>query len=241
MRDTGNTSPAGTELLTAVEACLSGSGTEGWTVPFLDLVETSGAVQIMIFSYAPDRASSLLSRNFRAKAVGARLAKDYLDGWFRKDPLYRRALEMAPASAALFEAGDMAGAMEAEYRSRFFDAPGLSGKTAVLVTGRTLRLAVNFYWADPEGAAAKPEFLRLLARLALLHFEANPDFSYPAPLAVLSERERAVCLGMLSGKKAELIAADLGVAPSSVVTYRRRAYEKLGISSRGELFALCSA
>ena len=34
-------------------------------------------------------------------------------------------------------------------------------------------------------------------------------------------------LGILSGKKAEAIAAEMGLAASTIVTYRRRAYEKL--------------
>jgi len=37
----------------------------------------------------------------------------------------------------------------------------------------------------------------------------------------------------------EAIAGEMGVAPSSGVTFRRRAYAKLGISSRGALFQLC--
>ncbi|NLW05604.1 MAG: helix-turn-helix transcriptional regulator, partial [Pseudomonadaceae bacterium] len=59
------------------------------------------------------------------------------------------------------------------------------------------------------------------------------------PLAFLSERERQVCAAVLQGKKSETIAYELEVAPSSVVTYRKRAYDKLGISSRAQLFALC--
>ncbi|MEX1663169.1 helix-turn-helix transcriptional regulator [Thioclava sp. 15-R06ZXC-3] len=44
---------------------------------------------------------------------------------------------------------------------------------------------------------------------------------------------------LLAGKKAELIAGQLGVSPVTVTTYRKRAYDKLGIASRGALFALC--
>jgi DNA-binding CsgD family transcriptional regulator len=35
------------------------------------------------------------------------------------------------------------------------------------------------------------------------------------------------------------IGLDLNIAQSSVVTYRRRAYEKLDISTQNELFTLC--
>ena len=33
-------------------------------------------------------------------------------------------------------------------------------------------------------------------------------------------------------------ALDLGIAPTSVATYRKRAYQKLGITSQNEIFAL---
>ena len=48
-----------------------------------------------------------------------------------------------------------------------------------------------------------------------------------------------MCQGILNGKKAEAIAGDLDVAPSTVVTYRKRAYAKLGIGARADLFAIC--
>jgi DNA-binding CsgD family transcriptional regulator len=35
------------------------------------------------------------------------------------------------------------------------------------------------------------------------------------------------------------IAAQMGVKPASVVTYQKRAYARLGISSQRQLFALC--
>jgi DNA-binding CsgD family transcriptional regulator len=44
----------------------------------------------------------------------------------------------------------------------------------------------------------------------------------------LSPRERAVCARIAQGQSADGIAADLDVAPSTVVTLRKRAYQKLG-------------
>lgn len=228
------------DTIARIDACLALRGGDGWADPFVDLVEATGAVQVMVFSYTSERAACLMSRNFRQTAVGARLSHDYLDGWYRRDPLVAQVRDMAEGTLAQVESADIAPAMSEEYRARFYDRPGLAGKTAVLVAGVRLRLAVNFYWRNGPPAAGDPT-IPLLARLALLHFEARSEHAPPAPLAVLSDRERDVCLGILSGKKAELIAADLGIAPSSVVTYRTRAYTKLGISSRGALFALCAA
>jgi DNA-binding CsgD family transcriptional regulator len=37
----------------------------------------------------------------------------------------------------------------------------------------------------------------------------------------------------------DAIALELGITPNSAVTYRKRAYSRLGIASQNELFALC--
>lgn len=226
-------------ILSGIDACLAEPGQEGWVAPFLGLIEGMGAAQVMVFSYDADHAACLLSRNFRARALGGRLAEAYLDGWYRQDPLYARVLRMTVGALAVEPFAEIATDMAGAYRDRFFDRPGLTDKTAVLVVGEGLRLAINVYWGE-NGPQAQPSALfPILGRLAMLHFGARLGAADPPALAVLSERERAVCQGILAGKKAELIAADLGIAASSVVTYRRRAYDKLGISSRGALFAIC--
>ncbi|MNY54382.1 putative transcriptional regulatory protein NarL [compost metagenome] len=53
----------------------------------------------------------------------------------------------------------------------------------------------------------------------------------------LTVREREVVQRILDGATTERIAEDLSIRPTTVITYRTRAYEKLGVSSRRELFA----
>lgn len=55
----------------------------------------------------------------------------------------------------------------------------------------------------------------------------------------LTQREREVCARILLGMNSEGIGLDLGVKMQSVLTYRKRAYARLNISSQNELFALC--
>jgi DNA-binding CsgD family transcriptional regulator len=47
-----------------------------------------------------------------------------------------------------------------------------------------------------------------------------------------------VSLRILSGFNSEAISMDLGISLQSTFTYRKRAYEKLDISSQNELFAI---
>ena len=55
---------------------------------------------------------------------------------------------------------------------------------------------------------------------------------------MLTAREKDVCRRILDGFSSEAIAGELGIALNSVFTYRKRAYEKLGIASQNELFAI---
>lgn len=59
------------------------------------------------------------------------------------------------------------------------------------------------------------------------------------PFDRLTDREREVCARILLGYTSEAIGLDLDIAPTSVATYRKRAYARLGIASQNELFGLC--
>ncbi|MEZ5767624.1 MAG: helix-turn-helix transcriptional regulator [Paracoccaceae bacterium] len=226
--------------LRKIDACLATLGTDAFAPAYVDYVATLGIDQIMVFSLDNDRARCLLSYHFSNAALAGTLAAAYLDGWFLRDPL-RPPLEAAERNSVQLQTfDDVASDMDDEYRRTFFEAPGLAAKTTVLAVGERLRLFVSLYSSAGPADGCDPDLSRLAGRLALMHFERTEDSGTPAPLTVLSDRERAVCLGILSGLKTEAIAADLGVAASSVVTYRKRAYQKLGITSRSGLFAVCS-
>ncbi len=62
----------------------------------------------------------------------------------------------------------------------------------------------------------------------------NPE---PSALAELPRREREVCQRLLRGWTYDGIAADLGISAGTVKTYRNRAFERMGLHHRNELFA----
>ena len=57
--------------------------------------------------------------------------------------------------------------------------------------------------------------------------------------ANLPRRELEVCARILRGQTMEAVALDLGIGVSSAITYKRRAYTRLGITGTAELFARC--
>lgn len=54
----------------------------------------------------------------------------------------------------------------------------------------------------------------------------------------LSQRERQVCARILYGMSAEGIGLDLEIVPDTVITYKKRAFQRLGIATRYELLLL---
>jgi DNA-binding CsgD family transcriptional regulator len=54
----------------------------------------------------------------------------------------------------------------------------------------------------------------------------------------LTGRERQTCARAAIGMTAEGAALDLGIATSSILTYRKRAYRRLGVTSAYELARL---
>lgn len=54
----------------------------------------------------------------------------------------------------------------------------------------------------------------------------------------LSKREKEITQRIFDNLCETAIAGDLGLAPSTVHTYLRRLYRKLGVRSRGELMTV---
>jgi len=54
----------------------------------------------------------------------------------------------------------------------------------------------------------------------------------------LSPREIEVCIRIMLGVTSEGIGIDLGISRNTVLTYRKRAYARLNISSQNQLFRL---
>lgn len=143
----------------------------------------------------------------------------------------------------VFGLGELLPRMTPAYRETFFERPGIVDKLALIARKDHLCLGLNFYrFADSgafDPALAGDPLWPLLGQLALLHYADPQPPQVRSPLLSLSRREREICEGILRGLTAEAIAWELGLAAGTVITYRRRAYTKLGIHSKSALFALC--
>jgi DNA-binding CsgD family transcriptional regulator len=112
---------------------------------------------------------------------------------------------------------------------------------------------VNFYRTVAQGTYSRAEAARLselapaLAAIVARHFQDDISdkatklemlFATGDCFRTLTSREKDVCLRILLGYGSEAISAELGISLHSTLTYRKRAYQRLGISSQNELFGL---
>lgn len=146
----------------------------------------------------------------------------------------------------------------AEHRARVYEAHGVAERVSVVQAGEDGLFAVNFYrhqhqqpFSDAQVAdfeALAPALLALARKhVAMAHDPSECTTPESAPFTVqrlralqpaLTPRELDVCVRLLRGMTYDGIASDLGLSVPSVKTYRNRAFDRLGIHFRNELYAL---
>jgi DNA-binding CsgD family transcriptional regulator len=183
------------------------------------------------------------------------LVRDYVRRYHIDDPFRSRCM---PATIRNVELQGLAvnEIADTEYSQKFFIEPGIAGKICVILRRPDDAICLSLYRDCCEGSFDDEDLRRIdmikspLAAAFERHLDLKPkrDMPTPAQMAALlqggesgpalSEREAAVCVGIVTGHSNEAIALHLDLSINSVRTYRRRAYAKLQITSQNELFAL---
>lgn len=219
----------------------------------------------VVFTFAPgDGPGHLFTQSKMPPEHAESLARDYVERFHGADPNRARILaddaRHDDAPIRLVPHMDA----PADYRDHFFDRTGLVDKASTIGRAGDARVYCNFYRMRESGPYSDADWQRLEAILpvatALIgtHYRLWRDTGAPdaspatapslihsvigrqlPPFDRLTRRERDICERILLGYSTVGIGLDLDIAPSSVTTYRRRAYEKLGISTQNQLFQLC--
>lgn len=140
------------------------------------------------------------------------------------------------------------------FRRRFFEDGGIVERVSIIQRGAKDWRGMNVARNGRQGRFTDDELNMLLslARLALPllplsgtrgDIPGRPTFAdfeqrFAVQFPELPERERQVCARAACGMSVEATALDLGIGKASVLTYRRRAYQRLSVSSPFELSAL---
>ncbi|UUX94523.1 LuxR C-terminal-related transcriptional regulator [Aquabacterium sp. J223] len=176
----------------------------------------------------------------------------YVSGPHRHDRTLGQGDTDVPGGVALVS-HITAAEVPAEHRSKVYDPHGMVERVSVLRRDDDDSVfAVNFYrhrdtgpFTDREigdfGAVA-PVLLALMRKHVQLtrgaDGEASPHRRRLQALAPgMTARELDVCERLLQGMTQEGTAVDLGLSLSTVKTYRNRAFGRLGIHFRSQLFA----
>ena len=129
-------------------------------------------------------------------------------------------------------------------RLTLFDTDGpavsVSGYRTVGCAPTTAQTVIRMEDAAPTLVAALRRHQELTERAAqvLVSPSRNALLQW-ARQCGLSEREAEVAASLATGQSQSDIASRCGLALNSVITYRRRAYQKLKVADRRELKALC--
>lgn len=232
-------------ILWHISECLLVQGKTAFFDKFFKLINSElGADQCMVFRYDKGHAECLLSRNFNSRVKGEALAEAYISGGYKNDPLIKKMQHQKRNTTKVWLHTEIEGLMPPSYNQAFFVTPGIGSKISVLLAHASMRLCVSFYRTpdspiDHEAWSSR-QIWSTLAHLYFSHYTSGTSAAQLGPLAVLSDRERSICTGILRGIKMEQIAQECGISPATAVTYRQRAYAKLGINSRSALFSICT-
>jgi DNA-binding CsgD family transcriptional regulator len=144
-----------------------------------------------------------------------------------------------------------------QHRTRVYEAHGMAERISVVQQQDASVFAINFYrhtHQTPFSDAQLANFESLApALLSLAHkqIQLRPPSATSATPEVsrwthrlmafhpgLTTREVSVCARLLMGMTQDGIARDLGLSLPTVKTYRNRAFSRLGIHFKSQLFAL---
>lgn len=180
----------------------------------------------------------------------------YRAGLYRQDDTFARVREQARPGQLMMTHWH-AEEIRPPHREQIYRRHGVRERLSVVrIEDDRALLAVNCYRHDHQRHFGDREIARLqdlaggLVACVRRHDEIVRETETGAAAAgaarlrrlcpALTGREHDVCDRLLRGWTHEGIAADLGLSVATVVTYRNRAFVRLGIHFRSELFALAA-
>lgn len=205
----------------------------------------------------PSFEQPLFVRSYDGSDAVAISGRAYLSRWWQDDPDLPMLAETSTKRSSWLSVLPTREVRSEGYVNYCARPSNVQERVAITVRVGERFASLRFYRGfgrpavGPTELEALNEYSELLGVLCLKQAEmrasqADTD-SYLAELAVraraaghrLSTREQEVLRGILVGKAMPEIAAELGIALTSAITFRARAYEKLGVCTRIELFRCC--
>lgn len=221
----------------------------------------------VVFTYSKrDGPGHLFTRSRMPADEAEGLARDYVNKYYERDPHFAQASEARSTQALEPIRPSFSEEYDSEYREHFFTQHDLIDKISTVGCVDEDNVYCNFYRMGDSGPYSQKDEELLRSVLPLITCLISSHFTIARligpeddrrgnnvarslvhsvisrgvePFDRLTPREAEICERILVGYTSNGISLDLGIAISSVNTYRRRAYERLGIATQNELFSLC--
>lgn len=196
----------------------------------------------------------MIAANTSALPVARQVAQKYVRDYWQLDPVRTVGPPKAAGGGNYAIRVHSADIDYCAYRQECYTAVGLHDRISLITPRNHETLRLNFYKSAKAGRFTAEELDHILeASDLILSLLAKHDAVAPprggdltlmfqrrlqimAP--PLPRREMEVCTLIATGMSSEGIALQLGVSLNTVLTHRKRAYSRLGISSQNELLRL---
>jgi DNA-binding CsgD family transcriptional regulator len=251
------------QLLEMFAEVLAAVGTPRLYKLLLDALQNLAPVDdLTILTLETGQPLQLLGLASRSNAGVLRsLTRDYVAEHHAQDPNFSDLAHTTRSRRVIVRRHDFSRLKTKAYQIRFYTSVGVVDKISYIWRSGRTAYYVNLYrnvssglytTAEVQALTAISRFLANLIRLhgarmavgeAMRHNEGEDLAERLVTLldARLTVRETMVLSRILKGLQTEGIALDLNVKPASVVTFKQRAFGKLGITTQAELFARCIA
>ncbi len=200
------------------------------------------------------RPRVLYAANMGPAQVAKEVAREYLSKYWQLDPARRLDLARSrgqPSMGLRIVSHDI---LDGAYRQECYTAMKVVDRFTVVQRRSHETVYLNFYRGVRDGPFGGPDIDRIVNTSDLLislmmkqeasrhDRERGTTSSFIESLCridpSLPPREAEVCGAIAAGMTSEAIALTLGISVNTVLTYRKRAYMRLGVSSQNELMRL---
>lgn len=218
---------------------------------FRELRDMANCAHISALLFANGKPVEIvLAMNQGPLALAHQTAQKYVSEYWKYDPVNELIGKTTSKElSARFSPSEI---NERNYRRDCYSTHNLIDRFSVLRTSKQSTMRINIYRSKSAGRFSDNEIdsiinaswvlFPLVAKHQDLRRNSSPDVMARERLQLaepaLSSRELDICAGIVCGQTSEAIALSLGLSVNTVLTYRKRAYARLGISTQNELMWL---
>lgn len=180
----------------------------------------------------------------------------YDNRYYQHDPAFIRTLNTPGEDNPMLLHKEFEQIKDAEYRQSLFERCHITDKASIFHNASNGGYSLHLYRLEGDGhfhgshLIQAESVLDVLDALLTKHItlleqqEVKLDLTWVSDKlnhntgSVLTNRELEICARIILGYSSLAISLNLGISINTVLTHRRKAYEKLGIGTQSQLFTL---